>query len=55
MIKEIVDEILDYSSSSIVLFKGQSNLSIESGTIYITANNYDVAEYTDGIIILAGE
>lgn len=55
MIKEIVDEILDYGSFNFALLETEYNLSIDTGTIYITANNYNVAEYKDGEITLAGE
>jgi cell division protein FtsL len=55
MIKEIVDEILDYGSFDFALLETEYNLSIDTGTIYITANNYNVAEYKDGEITLAGE
>lgn len=50
MIKEIVDEILAYNSTSFERLEKEYNLSL--GTIYLTVNNYDVAEYKEGVITL---
>lgn len=53
MLEEVINEVLDYGSFDFI--KTEYNLSIDKGTIYITANNYDVAEYKNGTITLSGE
>lgn len=50
MIEEIMAELKDYISPI-----SMYNLKMEGGTINITANNYSVAEYSDGKVTLAGE
>lgn len=50
MIEEVIKEFESYISS-ISLY----NIKLEGGSIDITANNYFVAEYTNGKVILAGE
>jgi hypothetical protein len=50
MIEEVMVELKDYMSSI-----SMYNLKMEGGTLDITANNYSVAQYIDGKVILAGE
>jgi hypothetical protein len=50
MIEEVMVELKDYISSI-----SMYNLKMEGGTLNITANNYSVADYINGKVILAGE
>ncbi|MDW5299561.1 MAG: hypothetical protein SA378_05420 [Sedimentibacter sp.] len=50
MLEEVIAELEDYISPI-----SMYNIKMEGGKIDITANNYSVAEYTDGVVILAGE
>lgn len=49
MLQEISDASIEFIKS------GSLDESIEVSSIYITANNYDVATYENGVITLAGE
>lgn len=51
MLEEIIDEVIEYGDFKQI--ESEGNLSL--GTIYITANNFDVGEYKDGKVVLAGE
>jgi len=49
MLEEIIEEVIKYLENSFIL--GDKTIS----SIAITANNFEVALYQDGVIILAGE
>lgn len=50
MLEEIIAELENYISPI-----SMYNIKMDGGTIDITANNYSVAEYKDGVVTLAGE
>lgn len=51
MLEEIIDEVIKYGD----LKKIESEHNLSFGTLYITENNYDVGEYKEGKVVLAGE
>lgn len=51
MLEEIINEVIKYGDLKEI--ESEHNLSF--GTLDITENNYDVGEYKDGKVVLAGE
>ena len=55
VIKLLVDEVLEFGAGEFEWLKAEHGCSIDKGIIAITAENYEIAEYSFGMLTMTGE